>query len=411
MDFPTVINMIQKLKKVTPVLIVLLMIGCSKLDRTLTIYSDSVETAELVNLFNQTQSLYKASYIYRPEGSNLSINPGEHDIVISHSLQGYLDKMLSLDDLRETDFVNSIYPEILKMGISGTSLKTIPLSLDIPVVLTKDLQNDKKFISWEELGIQSKSFNVLKEERLTQSGFSPLWSETFLSAFYRSRIPSISKELDGNEFRGFAETAQELSEWIQDINGSLELDNDFSEKYRYIPDYRLILTGRTGYSVMPLSQWSLLPDSVSRELKIQPLIINEGLQNIETLAVGIPQTSENPEGAKAFLTWLLEEKTWEDYLLLTGRNRDEGFAFLGGISSSESLNAGLLLEAYPWTEPLIPRKGEFAKQSVLPPQWRLLWNDLLLPLVKESIAHPSIEKDMSNEYRKWLLLHPDPWDS
>jgi hypothetical protein len=362
-------NMIRKLKKIYPALLFLLISGCSQVDRSLTIYSDSSEVAELVNLFNQTQSLYEASFIYKPSGNKEMINPGQNDIIFENGLHGYMEKMKSLDDMRENIFVKSIYPENMKTGILETSLKLIPLSLDIPVVLSKEKQNGKKFITWKDLTLESKEFNILKEGSLIQSGFSPLWSDSFLSTYYHTRIHSFIGEMDDIDFNDFIRTGDELILWINDINGSIELDHGFSEKYRYIPDYRLIREGR------------------------------------------IPLTAKNPEGAKVFLTWLLEEKTWEDYLLLTGRNRDDSFAFLGGISSSETLNTKILPKTYPWIEPYIPRTGEFDRQADLPPQWIFLWKDLLLPMIRESISNPLYDRDMGKEYEEWLLLHPDAWES
>ncbi|MDA3957294.1 hypothetical protein [Oceanispirochaeta sp.] len=399
------------MKKIYPALLFLLISGCSQVDRSLTIYSDSSEVAELVNLFNQTQSLYEASFIYKPSGNKEMINPGQNDIIFENGLHGYMEKMKSLDDMRENIFVKSIYPEILKTGILETSLKLIPLSLDIPVVLSKEKQNGKKFITWKDLTLESKEFNILKEGSLIQSGFSPLWSDSFLSTYYHTRIHTLIGEMDDIDFNDFIRTGDELILWINDINGSIELDHGFSEKYRYIPDYRLIREGRTAFTVIPLSEWALLPDNISRELEIQPLIIDGGLQSLKILSVGIPLTAKNPEGAKVFLTWLLEEKTWEDYLLLTGRNRDDSFAFLGGISSSETLNTKILPKTYPWIEPYIPRTGEFDRQADLPPQWIFLWKDLLLPMIRESISNPLYDRDMGKEYEEWLLLHPDAWES
>jgi len=402
--------MYRKLGVIALTIAVLILTGCSREENDILVYSDLPETVELVNLFNQTQTLYKASFVYAASEEEV-LNPNLNDIILSRSLQSYKERMLSLDSYRNTDFVKSIYPEILKSGIQDTTLKTIPLSLDIPVVIAADLPGDSKFYSWEEISSHSGVFNKVVDGSLTQCGFSPLWSDSFLTAYFYSGISSFADDMETNNLDDMKNIVNELVSWISNVNGSLELDQNFNEKYRYIPDYRLIKNGRIGFMVSSLSEWTMLPDKISRDLEAKTLTLAGGVQSTAILSAGIPVTASNPEGARAFLSWLLTEKTWDDYLRLTGRNRDDSFAFLGGISSSERINRNILVEYYPALGEFIPLKGEMIRFPGILPQWTVLWDDFLLPRIKESIRNPQVVRDIAGQYKKWILLHPDLWNS
>lgn len=404
--------MIRKAGIILSLSIFILFSSCSKPEKNIKIYSDRAEVAELVNLFNQSQAQYSATLVYSSTETEEGNNPGNQDLVISSGLHSnfYKEKLIGLDSLRNNSFVKNIYPKLLKTGITDTSLKTIPLSLSLPMVISAETISAGKYTSWEDLGLYAGEFNIIKEDSLTHAGFSPPWSETFVSAYYNMRINSFISEINDNNFQGITERSQELLDWIIKTNGSLEMCQAFSAKYRYIPDYRLIMNGRIALSVISLEEWALLPDSITRELNAEILKFEDGVQSIEILSAGIPLKSENQTGALFFLNWLLEDSTWKEYLTIVSRNRDESFGFLNGISSSEKLNTELLLDYYPWMKAHIPRAGEFASQVEIEPQWTLVWKDLFLPLIMESISSPQFSKNFGNEYRKWILLNPDPWN-
>ncbi|WP_171832071.1 hypothetical protein [Oceanispirochaeta sp. M1] len=409
---PKVLLMIRKAGIPLLLSVLILFSGCSKIERNIKVYSDRAEVAELVNLFNQSQSQYTAVFIYKTSGSEEGSNPGNQDIVISSGLHSsfYKEKLSGLNSLRKKSFVQSIYPELLKTGISDTTLKTIPLSVSLPLVISGDTISEGKYTSWKDLSRYAADFNVLKEDSLIHSGFSPPWSKTFLTAYFNNRIDSFRTELNKNNFQEIRDRSQELLAWIIETNGSLEMCRAFSKKYRYIPDYRLIMNGRIALSVIPLEEWALLPDSITRELNAEILKFEDGVQSIGILSAGIPLQSENQAGALFFLNWLLEDSTWEDYLTIVSRNRDESFGFLNGISASEKLNTDLLPRYYPWMKSHTPRAGEFASQTEIESQWTQVWTELFLPLVLESVTNSQFSKDFSNEYRKWLLQNPDPWE-
>ena len=388
----------------------LLLFSCKKENPLLTVYSDKAETAVLVDLFNQTQDNVHARFIYAGTDQGKTRGPESSEIIICRDIHSseYKKRMTNLDGYRATSFVSSVYPAILKTGVEENELKTIPLALELSAVLSAPgTGQGNKFISWEEMSDTSREFNEREDEALVRNGFSPLWSDSFLKTWFNANININTKMKSETDFRPVIESADDLIDWLQEINGGLDADKAFTDKYRYIPDYRLVMEGRSGFTVMPLSSWALLPDTITRELSMRLLNPGNGLIAYDILSVGMPESSENPEGAAAFLEWLLQESTWEDYLKLNSRYRDESFTFLGGLSTSEELNVRLLPEYFPAAASITPRKGEFAVQPEIPSQWSKVWKALFLPLIRDRIE--GTPRLFSEEYKKWQLQNPDPW--
>ncbi len=389
-----------------------LLFSCRKENPQLTVYSDTAETAILVDLFNQTQKNYHARFIYAGTEKGELQGPGSHEVIIGRDIHSsaYKTRMKNLDGYRTSSFVSSVYPSILKTGVEDRELRTIPLSLELPAVLSSPgTGDDGKFIDWDEMTDLSSEFNELEDEALIHCGFSPLWSDSFLKTWFNAKVNLNTGMESDADFLPVIESADALIDWINEVNGGLDADEAYSAKYRYIPDYRLVMEGRSAFTVLPLSAWALLPDTITRGLSMQLLNPGKGLIALDILSIGLPENSRNPEGADAFLEWLLRESTWVDYLKLNSRYRDESFTFLGGISASEKLNIRLLPEYFPSAAVIAPRKGEFAAQPEIPSQWSKVWTSLFLPLVKDRLEGTA--RSFPEEYRKWLLQNPDPWDT
>ncbi|MDC7241925.1 MAG: hypothetical protein PQJ50_16340 [Spirochaetales bacterium] len=408
---PTFITMIRKALISFIISAALLLSSCSGTERNFTVYSDKAAVAELVNLFNQTQSDFQATFVYSESAPPEERNPGNYDVVIANGLHSeeYKTYFTSLNSLRSEKYVREMYPELMQAAILDTTLTLIPLSLSLPVVVSKEEIDTGKYISWDEMSDLAGEFNREKEDSLTNTGFSPLWSDSFITAYYNSRTLSYPREVEEKEFSGFTEISEGIKNWVIETNGSLERSLAFSTKYRYIPDYRLIENGRIAFTVMPLEEWALLPDVITRELHARLLNFEKGLETTRILSAAVPKSAGNQEGGLYFMKWILQDSTWDSYLTLISRNRDEIFGFLGGISASADLNYEYLVKYYPWMKPHVPRRGEFAPLTEIGAQWPLAWDRLFLPYILEILRNPNTTRDFSRDYRNWQLLHPDPW--
>jgi len=394
--------------------LILLPSGCRKEQKHVEVYTDIPEAVILTDLFNSSQSEYTAHLRFISGDQETDMNLAEQDILLTSDLyaEEYKSRLQNLNFLRDTAFVRQLYPELKAAGLYGTELRVIPLSAEIPVVYTgEDFSGDLKglrIITREELEALSESHNRESDGNWTHLGFSPLWSDSFLFAYISSLTDSYQTLLtDPGPARNAI--AGELEEWIVRQNGGIEKDRNFDRKYRYIPDYRLIAEKRILFSLSDLSEYMLWPDSITGSLEFRYLAPEGKILPRNITSIGIPANSPNPEGAETFLRWLLEEQTWRRYLDSNIRYRDEAFGILNGISACYPLNENLLTEYYPELTGWIPTPGDFGRIPRIPEQWNRISRELLLPHLKEVLADTAEPEDLPDEYRKWLLLNPDPW--
>ncbi len=388
----------------------MLLISCSGENPRILIYSDLPEAVILADLFNSEGNGYTAQII-NIDRSGMTEELPEADLVISRDIHApdYMNTFLNLNSLRAEEFVTSIYPEILLSCIYNTELKLIPLAIDLPVVLEKESSSggDRKFADWDELSLITEDFNTFDEEALTRAGFSPLWSDEFLTAYLSSET-SDYETLFRSPSEEFLPAVNQLREWINEYNAGPERIQAFNEKYMYIPDYRLISGNRIAFSVRNLTETMLLPDQVRNTLSFRYFAPGNRLQISSLVSAGIPGNTGNREGALAFLQWMMNKQTWDDYYNRVIMNRDRIFAF-SGISSSLMVNEEVLISIYPELKNRIPYPGEFARVPTIVSQWGKVRNEVLLPFYRRALISENSISGLSEEYEKWGLLNPEPW--
>ncbi len=387
-------------------LLVFLSLGCQD-SRRVTIYADgSPELVDLVDMFNRSQEEYRAEFIYDPSHS---LGAGKKDVLISPELnvREYKKRFVSLETLEGTPFFQTLYQGVREGIYEKERLKILPLTLDYLVLVGKTLPGEGKYYLLENLQEDAKDFNRITKERLSQQGFSPLWSEDFLKALFYAKVPSPF--LIFQEKRPELEAlTQELRGWMDTNTGGLTLDRDFNKKYRYIPDYRLVQSGRIGYVSMPLSRWGTLPDEATEELEAKGLLFDYGIQPLYILYAGVLKEG-NHKGGIAFLSWLLNFSTWENYLQVTRAYKDDSFGFLHGVSTSEELNRKLLPKYYPWVDEILPQREEFTPIGEVVPQWNALWAQLVYPNILGAVENSAPPRSLPEEYQSWQNLYPDLW--
>ena len=389
--------------------LLLLLISCSSEIRTIRVYTDIPEAILLMNRFNNLQSRYTAE-VTTLKQTGSTIPPEQGDLLLAENIQTgvYLAEMVNLNKFRETPYVRKVYPELLQSCIYETELKMIPLSMDLPLIISKkgNSPTESRSISWQELSESALAFNREEDGELKAAGFSPLWSDDFLINSLSSGLNAFSRLMDDSD-SSYTERSSRLAEWMEKHSNGVESINQFDSTYRYIPDYRLLINGRIGFSLIRLSDYMLLPENISKELSFRYLKFEKDLQPLNILSAGVFSDSPNPEGAEALLQWLLEEETWSDYYNEILQNRDRTFAF-EGISGSYGINETLLTEAYPSLTGRIPYPGELDSIPEFLPQWNRVREEVLLPHIRKVLGGTADATSLGDEYRKWLLLNPDP---
>ena len=385
----------------------LLLFSCSEQNRIISVYTDIPEAVLLINQFNNTQSDYTARVVF----SDLYENGEEDesiDIILGRSLHTpeYMEKMTSLDRFRENSYIASIYPEVLQACTRQANLKLLPLSIDLPVLLQKKGEIKGKIADWEEVTNGMEVFNTVKEDHLVKAGFSPLWSDDFLLSYLSTDTVSFQDFLNDPQ-KGYQSKTENLAAWIGKYNKDQEEIHHFMDKYMYIPYYRLLAGDRTGFSINRLTEYILLPDEVTNQLSFRYFGTDGYLQPLQIISAGIPLKSSAPEGAEAFLLWLMEDETWDNLYREIIQNRDSLFG-LNGISASYRVNETILTGIYPALKGMIPYPGEFERIPQPVPQWEKVLKEVLMPQIRENLQGEIPSTNMSETYEKWLLLNPDP---
>ncbi|OQY35650.1 MAG: hypothetical protein B6241_00210 [Spirochaetaceae bacterium 4572_59] len=320
----------------------------------------------------------------------------------------YLSRMMNLNKLRESPYIQNVYPEILQSCIYEKELKLIPLSLDLPLIIFNEnsYSGESKYMSWEDLSESASSFNISNDGRLTNAGFSPQWSHDFIMD-YLSTVNISFQDFMENSSEIYKKKTFELSSWNIENNQGTEEIKQFNSKYRYIPDYRLIISGRIGFSFLRLSDFMLLPDSITAELSSRIFSSDNHLRPRQIISTGVFMDPPNPKGVDALIKWLLQEKNWDSYIHNIIQNRDRIFG-LDGISANYRINETILSKAYPTLKGKIPYPGEFGSIPAPLPQWEKVCDELIIPHAIKVLSAAAEAKSLTEEYRKWLLLNPDP---
>lgn len=386
-----------------------LILSCSRENQTIHVYTDIPEATLLLTQFNNQQSRYTAEIHYLKETGNGNSNI-KGDILLSKNIhtEVYLNRMMNLNKIRESSYIRDVYPEILQACIFKKELKLIPLSMDLPLTIFKEerFSGTSRYISWEDLRESASSFNVSNDDKLTHTGFSPLWSHDFIMDYLSTGILSF-REFTENPSGIYKEKTSELYKWNIENNNGIEGINLFNSKYRYIPDYRLIMSDRIGFSFFRLSDFMLLPDSITSELSSRIYINDGGLKPRQIISAGVFMDPPNPEGVDALIQWFLQLDTWDYYVHNIIQNRDRIFG-LDGISTNYRINETVFSKAYPALKGKIPFPGEFGRISAPLPQWEKLCEELIIPHALKVLSTGVDAESLSEEYRKWLLLNPDP---
>ncbi len=390
------------------IIIPVLIVSCKKDTPNIVVYTDIPEAVILMNQFNTDQSDFTVETLFlnNPE-ENISLE--STDLILARDIHApaYMELMKNLNKYRANEFLQGIYPEILQSCILDTELKLIPLSLGLPLaVRSTPTESAGKYIDWKTLSEEASAVNSYNDGHLTRTGFSPLWSDDFILSYLTAGSGSTLTLLE-TEGDYYLKKTGELTQWIEENNsGSTEIER-FMEKYMYIPDYRLLSSDRIGFCIMKLSDYLLLTDSITHKLSFKLFTVSGRLQPTQIISAGIPEGAPNSDGAEALLSWLIQKDTWESFIYSTIRNRDKAFG-LEGISASYTINESIFSKAYPILKEHIPYPGEFDRISTPVPQWKRIKQELLLPHTLKVLKGEEQSSDLGEEYRKWLLLNPDP---
>ena len=400
----------------------LLLSGCAIPDNTAEMWTNQPELAAYADEFNASQSTYRVKIVYRedPAGDLLeaAVVP---DLVLAQGLNSArFDAILS--DLsvyfkpgKEILDREGFYPDLLDLGKKGEVQLTLPLSFNIPALYYRkgsipDEQH-RQLLSLQDLRGTVEQFNESGSTAFPVSGFSPRWYGGYLyhqavlkgANFYETQGLSIAWNQEA-----LAKVKEENREWIDGLNGGMENDRRFAEKYLYQPGFKVINNGRILLHPTTIREFYSIPSQERTNLDL--LWISDGTTipvASDILFAGIPKNGEDIESARAFLGWFLQEDVQVRLLETSQFRRIRSFGIAQGFSSLVKVNELSFPRFYPLLVGNIPSRDQLSFPAPLPREWERVKTEVIIPWLMRDGSPEGADESLEKTLEGWYLTNPN----
>lgn len=355
--------------------------------------------AAYVDIFNVSQSEYKIRLTYADAPiERLGVDDTVPDLVIGEEL-GFTDRIelfRPLDHLFKEGFLKkgTFYRHALVLGERDGVQYLLPVSFDIPAVIFRGSESREispLVISIDGFRERAGTLNTLnKDGSYTTMGYSPRWRPEFLPSFaalFGTAIRESAENTLAWNRSAMDETIGYARSWIEELNGGLQAEDAFREKYLYDPEYKLIRTARIGFSIMSGSDFYLMPEENRAQLDFRWLSHEDRIPVLENIVfLGIPKNSRNRPAAEAFIRWFFLPETQMKLMESAKLKQVRTFGLAGGLSSVMQVNEQVFPKVYPLLVGHIPPQEYFLFPSHLPSDWLAMKREVLVPWLLEAIG-------------------------
>lgn len=395
--------------------------GCSKNnDKTLILWTDNVEFASYVELFNASQDEVNIATVYKSELiDSLPARKGEKSPdLIAGSYLGYgMDKHLfsslrslfSKSLLSEEDF----YADLLNSGKNGKNQYLIPVSFNLGT-LVFDINNKEIIdqntttVTFQQLKAYSEKFNIQTKENIyTKMAFAPQWNLEFLYLVLVSK--GISFDLHGDTIKYNVPLLESccdfLIDWTNTINTSCNDERDFAFKYLYTPFNKQVLQQKSLFAYT--SSKELLSLSEEQLDKVDFLWFSENDKSPvleDMVMMGIYKKSKNKHNAQKFITWFMNKESQEEMIKrrISMKLDTNTFGIANGFSSLISVNEHVLPIYYKCLLAKIPSSSFPQAPKSYPANWKIVKKEIICPFLRDSIAEKQDSQIISRTYSDWI---------
>lgn len=296
----------------------------------------------------------------------------------------------------------------------GKRLPLVMVAYDLPGLITRRENQpgdsaENLVTDMNELRRNSKDNAVRPESRVTSLYFSPLAAPDFCLLVCRSFGGRISSDRQGYPEwnRDFLWAGLDyLRTWCTESTGSPAAEQAFLDRYTYIPLPSLVASGRLKAAYMTASSFYSLPARLRSELGFRYLSLNGSIPVLDTAVyAGIPQKARNKDGARRFLTWLLNPETQKKYLARLHDSGLDSFGFLGGFSTLRTVTEKYLPLEQPGTQGMIVSDALLAPPDPVPLAWLRYRESVIFPFLKSAIGSDAglDEADLKDRTARWYL--------
>lgn len=395
--------------------------GCSvKNEKRVVIWTGNSEFAPYIELFNKSHK-QKAILVYK-ENPAAALPPSQEeqqpDIIIGSWLRNEKTKSFfkPVDFLFDRKYITSqsFYPMLLKAGSFSHQQYLLPVSFNLPAIIfsseNKEFVEDNYTISLEQLKKAGTQYNEKdKKNNYTKMGFAPQSNDNFLYIIAKMRNANF-KESKNSSFswnkESLSETIDFTKNWINDSNGSPQIENDFVYKYLSETDDKRVLSGRTLFAYTTSDRLFKLTEGQLSKIDFRWLQ-NDKMIPVEDsmIMLGISKWAKNKSGASQFIKWLFQAETQQALLERSAdMNLDTtNFGIADGFSSIKEVNESILPVYYTTLLSNIPQAGSFKVYERKPAKWEKIKHNIIIPYIKESINSDSTKKisTIEERYIEW----------
>jgi ABC-type glycerol-3-phosphate transport system substrate-binding protein len=390
---------------------------------TAVLWTDKPEFAFYAEQFNASQDHYKVETLYFESPAQKLTEPGEYpDIVAagwlkSASTRALFSPLDSIFNDKNGISKSSFYPRLLSLGNIDGKQYLLPVAFNIPAfVFAGDYGQSMSnpFTSdMEEIMEKGKAYNVETNGVYTRMGFSPSWNDEFLF---------ITATLFNTGFREAAPIAWDplalekamtwIQSWIAEANTSIQAEEDFAFKYLYEPAAKLVSSGRVLFAYMDSSRFFTLAQERRAALNFRWIAEKEIIPLDEkNIYFGVHKKARAREAALAFTRWFFQTDT-QRLLLESGKNKrlnETSFGISGGFSAMRTVTEQIFPQFYPSLLGHMPPESFLSPHNILPRNWMVIKERVILPYLRERIRRPSREEIKSLEKRitDWYRLNHD----
>jgi hypothetical protein len=371
------------------------------------------EIAAYVEQFNARQGTYRVEIDYRETPSQSVMDGEAADVVIGEWLATpqLIDRFDSTADIVAPGRIepSGFYAGLLSMGSKDSRPVLIPVSFDLPAIIfpKTDASADipAMFMPLDLMQTKSLAFNSLgKNGSFASMGFSPSWNQDFLTLTARLDATRIRAGRGGQpvwEDDGLDLTVGFLSQWIAKVNGGKERDRVFAARNLVQPYYKLLATGKILFSLQHFTDFIGLPDDKRKELDFRWLSSNGLIPvNDDVLFAGLPRSSRNKKGAKAFLEWFFALQNQRNFLDVAQSRRIAVFGVSNGFSSFKSVNEKDIAQKYSILLGHIPSESMLVFPEILPDNWLKIRDEVLCKWLLQS-AYGEETAPLSQKIEEW----------
>ncbi|MFW5801003.1 MAG: hypothetical protein ACOCVC_03155 [Spirochaeta sp.] len=309
----------------------------------------------------------------------------------------------------DLELPDDIYPQIAATFEKETGSTMLPLAFSLPVIVWHDQSpgpNPPLTIGLTQLN--ELTTTERSGDRLTHTGFSPVWNPQLLPLILRARgiNPSFTDqgtpEWNSEEI---GDAVTEIRNWIDENFQNRDELELFNETYMYPPYYTLLRQERIDYYPVDLHDFLSLPSNLRSDLDFA-WFGNNGRIPVTSSVIyaAIPRESKEHQAASDFLQWITSTENQASLITYTIEQELPEFGFFGGLSSLSSTNEKTIPNLFPELQGKAPVSSRLLFPPPMPAYWNSLEDEVIAPFLAESVMQetPLPNEVLHTRINRWL---------